>query len=360
VTPFEIAGLVFGLVALLAGGELLVRGAARLATSLGISPLLVGLTVVALGTSSPELAVAVRSAITGQPDFVVGNVVGSNIYNVLLVLGAAALLFPLVVSRRLVRWDVPLLILVSAAVLFMAADGVLTRWHGLLLTIGLIGYFGFSAAFARRDPSATEIATDVLTRGESSTARNVLLMLGGIGLLVGGATWFVDSAVALAEMLGISELVIGLTVVALGTSLPELATTLVAGVRGERDIAVGNVVGSCLVNLLGILGLTSIIAPDGVAVARAALVFDIPVMLAVAVACLPIFFSGHRIDRWEGALFFGYALAYTLYLLLGAIDHAALPAFSGVMIVFVLPLTVLTLAVVGWRSVHRSRSGANG
>jgi cation:H+ antiporter len=360
VTPFEIAGLVFGLVALLGGGELLVRGAARLATALGISPLLVGLTVVALGTSSPELAVAVRSAIAGQPDFVIGNVVGSNIYNVLLVLGLAALVFPLVVSRRLVRWDVPLLIIVSTAVLIMAADGVLTRLHGLLLTIGLLGYFGFSAAFARRDPSAPEIAVEVLTHGRASTTRNIVLLVAGTALLVGGATWFVDSAVALAQVLGLSELVIGLTVVALGTSLPELATTLVAGIRGERDIAVGNVVGSCLVNLLGILGLTSLIAPDGVAVARAALVFDMPVMLVVAIACLPIFFSEHRIDRWEGALFFGYAVAYTLYLLLGALDHAALPAFSGVMIAFVLPLTLVTLLVVGVRALHRSRSGSNG
>jgi cation:H+ antiporter len=356
VTLFEIAGLVVGLAMLLAGGELLVRGAARLATRLGISPLVVGLTVVALGTSTPELAVAIRSALAGQPDFVVGNVVGSNIYNVLLVLGLAALVFPLVVHRRVVRWDVPLLVLVSLGVVAMALDGVLTRGHGLLLTIGLLGYFAFSAVMARRDPTAADVAPDIVTHGSGSTPRNLLLLAAGIGLLMAGAAWFVDSAVVLARVLGLSELVIGLTVVALGTSLPELATTLVAGIRGERDIAVGNVVGSCLMNLLGILGLTSLVAPDGVAVAPAAIAFDIPVMLAVAVACLPIFFTGHCISRWEGALFLAYGAAYTSYLILGAVEHGALPLFSGVMLVFVIPLTVLTLLVVTVRAWTRGSS----
>ena len=180
-------------------------------------------------------------------------------------------------------------------------------------------------------------------------------MIPGLVLLVLGARWLVDGAVTFARQLGVSELIIGLTIIAIGTSLPEIATTVMASLRGERDIAVGNVIGSNLFNLLVVIGVTGIVAPAGVTVPAAALRFDIPVMIAVAVACLPVFFSGGRIARWEGGLFLGYYLAYTAYLILSATRHAALPAFSLVMLGFVLPLTAVTLLVVTGRTLNAAR-----
>jgi cation:H+ antiporter len=177
----------------------------------------------------------------------------------------------------------------------------------------------------------------------------VVFLVSGLGLLVLGSRWLVDGAVEAAEMLGVSQMVIGLTIVAAGTSLPEVATSVVASLRGERDIAVGNVVGSSIFNILAVLGLSSLVSPDGIDVAPALLRFDLPVAIAVALACLPIFFTGHLIARWEGALFFLYYIAYAAYLILAAAKHEALPAYSSVMLAFVLPLTALTIAVLAMR-----------
>ena len=349
-----------GLVALIIGGEGVVRGASFLAAIARIPPVIVGLTVVALGTSSPELAVGISSALAGEPDFVVGNVVGSNIYNVLLVLGGSALLVPLVVERSLIRWDVPVMVVASVGLLLLAGDGILTRSDGIILVAALVLYLAVAVVQARRN--AIVAADDEFARRfaarQRSAARiglHVAAVVVGIGLLVVGAGWVVDGAVDIAERLGLDRLVIGLTVVALGTTMPELVTSLVAALRGERDIAVGNIVGSNLMNILVVAGGTSLLAAGGVHVARAAITFDMPVMLAVAVACLPILFTGHRIDRWEGFLFVGYAAAYTAYLVLQATEHRALGPFNVVMLAFVLPLTAVTVAIVTVRSVRAGR-----
>jgi cation:H+ antiporter len=351
---------VAGLAGLIGGAELLVRGASRLAAAAGISPIVIGLTVVAFGTSAPELAVTVGSAATGQADVALGNVVGSNIFNVLLILGVSALLTPLIVAQRLVRLDVPLVIVASVATLLLGLDGRIDRLDGIVLFAGVVAYVLFLVRQSRRESSAIRDeyvdAFGGAPAGRVSWPVNLVLIGAGLVLLVAGAQALVSAAVTTAEALGLSELVIGLTIVAAGTSLPEVATSILASLRGERDIAVGNVVGSNLFNLLAVLGLGSVISPDGVAVATGALTFDIPVMIAVAVAMLPIFFTGYRVSRWEGAVFVGYYVAYTAYLLLRATDHDALPAFEIAMIGFVLPLTALTLAVVLVRALHRGRS----
>jgi cation:H+ antiporter len=352
-----------GLVILVFGAELLVRGAARLAAGLGIPALVIGLTVVAFGTSAPELAVSIKSAFAGQADIALGNVVGSNIFNVLFILGLAALITPLVVSQQLVRLDVPLMIAVSVLVLLLGLDGHLGRLDGALLFGGLIGYTLFLVRQSRRESAAVqaEYAQEYGTPGRLTRAQwlvNLALVLAGLALLVAGSRWLVDGAVAIARQFGVSELIIGLTIVAAGTSLPEVATSVVASLRGERDIAVGNVVGSNLFNLMSVLGLTSLIAPHGISVPAAALQFDIPVMIAVALACLPVFFTGHLIARWEGALFLGYYLAYMLYLILTVTRNGALPLFSAALIWFVIPLTVLTLVVVTLRALAQRRTGA--
>ena len=339
-----------GLILLILGAEALVRGASRIAARMGVSPLVIGLTVVAFGTSSPELAVGIKSTVAGQGNIAVGNVIGSNIFNVLLILGASALILPLRVSQQLVRLDVPLMIGLSALVLLFVQDQNLGRVDGLVLVTALVVYLSFLFYQGVRNNGN---ATDDFSDGSGSVNRlsdgwliNIALVTGGLAVLVLGSRWLVDSAVAFAQYLGISELVIGLTVVAAGTSLPEAVTSVVAALRGERDIAVGNVVGSNIFNILVVLGITGIIAPGGIDVAIPVVLFDIPIMIVVAFACLPIFFTGGIISRWEGALLLGYYFAYTLYLILDASGHDALTTFSHLLLYYAIPLTAITLVVI--------------
>ncbi|MBW3552755.1 MAG: calcium/sodium antiporter [Gemmatimonadetes bacterium] len=352
-----------GLGLLVAGAEVLVRGAARIALAAGISPLVIGLTVVAFGTSAPELAVTTSAALRGEPDLALGNVVGSNIFNVLVVLGASALVAPLVVSRRLVRLEVPLLTVSATLVLLLALDGLISRVEGAFLLFGAFAYTGLLLQQSRRG-SENGIEAEVAAiagadEGPGGRARrivvDVVLIAAGLGLLVLGSRWLVDGATTFALALGVSELIIGLTIVAAGTSLPELATSIVATFRGQRDMAVGNIVGSNLFNVLLILGAASLVAPAGVPAPAAAVRFDIPVMVGVSVACLPVFFSGLRIARWEGALFLGYYFAYTGYIILAATHHDALAGYRAAMLFFVLPLTAITLLVITLRG-HRRNS----
>jgi cation:H+ antiporter len=377
VSPVTIGLLVAGLALLLVGAEGLVRGASGIATRFGIPPLVVGLTVVAFGTSSPELAVSLRSAFDGQTGIAVGNVVGSNVFNVLFVLGLSALITPLVVSRQLIRVDVPIMIVTSAAVWLLALDGRLSRGEGIALALALAAYLllqlymgmresrdarGAGLAEATRSVPAADPPAGASGRPEGVAGPGVslpvqlLMVAGGLGLLVLGARWLVEGAVSVATVLGLSDLVIGLTVVAAGTSLPEVATSVLASLRGERDIAVGNVVGSNIFNLLGVLGLTAAIAPGGLPVPMGAPGFDLPFMTAAAVACLPIFFTGLAISRWEGGVFLAYYVAYVAYLILRATQHDALPLVSWVMVGFAAPLALF----VGCGAVVQGMRGRRG
>jgi cation:H+ antiporter len=349
-----------GLIFLIVGAEAMVRGASRLAAVLGISPLIIGLTVVAFGTSSPELAVSIKSALSDQASIGVGNVVGSNIFNILFILGLSALIVPLSVSQQLVRLDVPLMIIISVVVLIFSLDGIFSRIEGLSLATSLAIYISFLIFQSRRENGDAKEEDDKKPGVEGNAkygwVKNIAMALFGLALLVLGSRWLVDSAVAFAQHLGVSELVIGLTIVAVGTSLPEVVTSAIAAMRGERDIAVGNVVGSNIFNLLGVLGVASIVAPKGIDVSPAVTGFDIPVMIAVAFACLPIFFTGGVISRQEGALLLGYYVAYTLYLILAASHHDALPSFNAVMLYFVIPLTLITLVIVAVRELRSRKS----
>jgi cation:H+ antiporter len=315
--------LVIGLILLVFGAEALVRGASKLAAAIGISPLVIGLTVVAFGTSAPEMAVSTISGLSGQANIAMGNVVGSNIFNVLFILGVSALVAPLVVAQKLVKIDVPLMIIASLAVYLFSLNGVIGRPEGLVLFAGIIAYTIFLIRQSRRESRAVQAEYaqeygDKEPLSPKAVLKDAALILLGLGLLVLGSKWLVDGAVAIAQKLGVSDLVVGLTIVAAGTSLPELATSVVASIRGERDIAVGNVVGSCLFNLLAVLGLAGVVSPNGIAVSSQALRVDIPVMIAVAVVCLPIFFTGSRISRKEGALLLGGYIVYMAYLILTA------------------------------------------
>lgn len=342
---------------------MLVRGASKAASGLGISPLIIGLTVVAFGTSSPELAVSIGGAVSGQADIALGNVVGSNIFNVLFILGLSAVIVPLTVSQQIIRFDVPLMIIVSFAVLFIGLDQVISRFDGLLLVAGLALYIGILVVLSLRAHSSKnepdqKLNTEDDSQGQVNWLINIFLVVAGLALLVLGSRWFVNSAVSFAAYLGVSELIIGLTIVAAGTSMPEVVTSIIAAIRGERDIAVGNVVGSNIFNILGVLGISGMLAPSGISVSESIMAFDIPLMIAVAIACLPIFFTRGVISRWEGALFIGYYIAYTLYLVFNATQHDLLPIFSTVMLYFVIPITVVTIIVIVIQEIQGKRNSA--
>ena len=350
-----------GLALLVAGGELLVRGAAGIARTLGLSPLVIGLTVVAFATSAPELAVTLDAALSGEPGLAVGNVVGSNIVNVLLILGLSALVLPLVVTSRVVRVDIPVMLAVSVAALVVALDGQVSAGDGAALLAVLVAYTVGSVVVGRRRGQGAPLEPPP-PEGSPPVWQSVLLALAGLGLLVVGARLMVTGATTIAEGLGVSSAVVGLTVVALGTSLPELATSLVAVRRGERDIAVGNVVGSNIFNIGAVLGLAAAVAPGGVPVDPAILAVDLPLMVAAAGALLPVAFTRFRLSRAEGALFVALYVAYLAYLVLDATGHDAQQGFATVMLWFVLPLvavTLVALAAYEWRRhARRGRPAA--
>ncbi|WP_216694898.1 calcium/sodium antiporter [Dietzia psychralcaliphila] len=378
-SALTVLALAVGFVLLIGGGEVLVRGAGGLAATLGISPLVVGLTVVAFATSAPEFAVSVDAALSGYPGLAVGNVVGSNIANILLILGLTAIVAPLVAKSRIVRVDIPIMVLFSVVALLVALDGTISFLDGLLLFAGLVAYTvativisrkqdGGRAAAASEDPvgdgagggAARDAAAGDAAAGDDPAGGasagetrssgvasshpvlvNSVFVVVGVALLVVGARLLVAAASDLASAWGMSDLVIGLTVVAVGTSLPEFATSVVAAIRGERDLAIGNIVGSNIFNIGAVLGIASLITP--IDVAPGAVRFDLPIMLAVSLALLPIAFTGMAIKRWEGLLFTGFYAAYVVYVVLQAADHDAMDPFSAAMLWFVIPITALWL-----------------
>lgn len=364
--PITLVLFVVGLGALVGGAEVLVRGASRLATTVGVSPLVVGLTVVAFGTSAPELAVGISSALAGQPDIALGNVVGSNIANVLLVLGLAAMVVPVVTGMRLVRREVPLMIAASAFLWLMTLGGQIGRLEGILLVAGILAYTAFLVRSSRREAAAVraEFAAEFgvgAGRGLRAVAANLVLAAVGLAMLLVGSNWIVEGAVALATTLGIPEIVVGLTIVAVGTSLPEMATSILAGLRGHRDIAVGNVVGSCIFNILMVLGTAAIVAPTPLVVSPSLLAVDLPLMVAAALACLPILYTGRLVDRREGALLLGFYAAYLGYLILVALGDPAADSFGRVLILGAVPVAGVVLAALALRQWAASRgTDANG
>lgn len=370
-----IAALLGGLVLLVVGGEVLVRGASSIATAAGLSPLVVGLTVVSFATSAPEFAVTMQAVADGSPGLAVGNVVGSNIANILLVLGVAAVITPLAVKSPVVQRDVPVMVAMSLLVTVLSFNGVIAQWQGALLVAVLVSYLVWTVRISRREEAAAaQLAeagaedTDdpVVAEAEEATRRNPPLVLSGglvivgVALLVGGATMLVNGATSVARSFGLSDLVIGLTIVAIGTSLPELATSVIAAKRGQRDLAVGNAVGSNIFNLGAVLGFASLFTPGGIVIPEAASNFDFVLMTGVALLLLPVVYTGMAVARWEGVMFLLYYAAYTVYLLLSSAEHAALQPFSVVMTLFVIPLTamMLTILIVAERARRQSEATA--
>ena len=349
--------LVVGLVLLVVGADVLGRGAARLAANFGIPSLVIGLTVVAFGTSAPELAVSVKAAYSGQAELAIANVVGSNIFNILFILGVSAIIAPLVVSQQLIRQDVPIMIGVSLLAVLMALDGQINRLEAAVLALGLIVYTSFLFYQGRKQGAdAVDGEVDELLSVEVPAWKNILLVVGGLILLVLGARWLVQSAVEIASAWGVSEAVIGLTIIAMGTSLPEVMTSIVAALKGERDIAIGNVVGSNIFNVLSVLGISGVVSPTPLLAGAQMAQIDIPVMLGVAALCAPLFFTGAIVSRIEGALFLVLYGAYVWLLIAMALALYYLPSLQAGIFYGLLPAVALFVVVSLVVDLRRKRT----
>ena len=359
----DIVYIVLGLIALVAGGELLVRGASRIALLWGVSPLVVGLTVVAFGTSAPEAAVSILSSFKGASGVAVGNVMGSNIFNILAVLGLSALVAPLAVHQQVVRIEASLGVAVTLLLTGLIVDGVIGRVDGAILFFGILAYTFWAVRQSRAE--SIEIQEEYTREFGAKLRRNghmalpALVIAAGVAILVLGSNLLVNGASAMAKRLGVDDLVIGLTIVAAGTSLPELATSVIAGLKQERDIAVGNVVGSNLFNILFVLGLAGMAAPAGLAVPPEALRFDVWVMLGVAGLALPVFFSGYRISRWEGAVFLFFYAMYLCFIVLSATGRQDLTAFKIAVLCFMIPMLVLIIGTAAWQLLFSKKIPAS-
>lgn len=299
------------------------RAASRLAASLGISPMMLGLTVVAIGTSMPELAIGITAASQGSGALAVGNIAGTNVVNILLILGLSAALRPLPLHRRDIKLNCPAIVAATSAMAILAWDGALTRADGAALFFAAVVYTLLLVRVARAESSAVKAEFRHLYGAQPPVKKTAKVrVLEGLALVVAmaltviGADLLVEGAVTMARQMGISEAVIGLTIVAVGTSAPELATTVVATIKDERDVAVGNLIGSSVYNIFVILGLTCLFSPLPLEVERQLLLIDIPLMVAVAVLCVPVFITGQRLSRTEGAMLVGMYLAYLGSLLL--------------------------------------------
>ena len=306
--------IIGGSIGLFIGAEGLVRGASSLAIRLGISPLVVGLTVVAFATSSPELVVSIKAAIEGNPGIVVGNVVGSNICNIALILGVAAMISPMSVKTQVIKREIPIMIIVSVILLLILVDDTITRVEGVFLVIGIITYIILGYKYSIKEKDNIEVIKEfeeIIPKSPYKIWKSLIFMLAGLGLLVLGSNLFVDGAVAIAEKFGVSQAVIGLTIVAFGTSLPELTTSIVASFKNENDIAIGNAVGSNVFNILSVLGISSLVRPMA---GTGITMVDLSIMMFFTILILPLSRSKFTLRRGEGVLLFCGYIAYMIYL----------------------------------------------
>jgi cation:H+ antiporter len=346
-----------GLVLLVIGADLLVKGAARLAANFGVPALVIGLTVVAFGTSAPELAVSVKAAFSGQAELAIANAVGSNIFNVLFILGVAAVVSPLIISKQLIRQDVPIMVVVSIVAMVMTLNGNINKWEAGILALGLLAYTAFLFFQGKKkgaDVSDEEV--EEMLKVPVPAWKNILMVVGGLALLVWGARWLVQSAVEIATAWGVNEAVIGLTIVAAGTSLPEVVTSVVATIKGQRDIAVGNVVGSNIFNILCVLGLSGLVSPTPLLAGEQLATIDIPVMVGVAVLCVPLFFIGAILHRIEGLLFLALYVAYVWYLVAMALSQPYLSTLQNGILYGLLPVVVLYVVIAFIHDIRQRRA----
>lgn len=304
--------LIGGLILLIAGGEILVRGSVGLAKRFNVSPLIIGLTIVSFGTSSPELLVSVKAAISGYGSISLGNVIGSNIGNIAIILGIASLIYPISISKQIVKREMPILIVVTLVSILFLLDGKLTRLEGAIFFIGLIVYIYLGYKLSKQYSNETIYSPEAEVTKPMNIYLAILYIIGGLALLIYGGDLFVDGAVEIAKKFNLSEAVIGLTIVAVGTSLPELFTSLIAALKKESDIAIGNIIGSNIFNLFGILGLTAIVKPIST---QGINLIDFGMMLLLTLFLFPLLKTGMKLTRLEGLFLISTYVGYVIYLL---------------------------------------------
>ncbi|WP_020401844.1 calcium/sodium antiporter [Gracilimonas tropica] len=342
-----VALFILGLVILIAGAELFLNSVDKFGLAWSVSPVVMGLTVVAFATGAPELAISLQAAADGKPDLVLGNILGSNIANILLILGIAGLVKPLKITNRIIKIDVPVVIGASVLLFILSLDGELAPLDGIIILAALMIYSIFVYRQIRQDQKNNQKNNEENPSklDEPVNAwfytKYILILLVGLVFIVLGSRWMVDSAVEIAGALGISELIIGLTIVSIGTSLPEVATSLSAVRHNDSDTAVANVMGSNLYNIFLTLGLTIVVAPGALSVSPDALKLDMPFMIIVALACLPLFWPGKVLGRAEAAGFLFYYAAYLTYLVFIAIGHPFKESVEWLMLWVIAPITLL-------------------
>lgn len=380
----DVVTFVAGIAGLLVAANLVVSGASQIGIRFGLSPAVVGLTILAFGTSAPELAVVGQSVAADDTELAVGGIIGSNIANILLVVGLIAALRSIRVESRVVTTDVPIMIGASFLFLVFALDSTIGRGEALILLMGIVGFTVWTirstrngsevvAAQAGPDPGRPEDGDQRSDDGgqgrAASTGRSpridtrpipwlVVQVLIGIGGLALAAQVVVGAAENIAAELGVPELIVGLTIVAIGTSAPEIVTSVVAALRGQADLAVGNAFGSNIFNIMFVLGAVGFVSPRGIAISDEALALDVPVMLAAAVACIPVLVTDHILRRWEGLVFLGYYVAYIAFLVLDAADHDASDDLVRYVGWIAIPLTLITFATVAVRHLRRGSTSA--
>ena len=304
--------LVGGAISLFVGADLLIRGSSTLAIRLGISPLVIGLTIVAFATSSPELIVSITAALKGNSGITLGNIIGSNICNIGLILGLSAAISPFTAQLQIVKREIPVMIFVNVLLVVFLIGGNINRIEGAIMFLGMISYifFSYRMALKTKDEKKEEVIHKAVSKKQMKFWVSILLILGGLLLLAAGSELFVKGSIQIAKTLGVSDVVIGLTLVAFGTSIPELITSVVAAVKKENDLAFGNIIGSCIFNILSIVGISSLIVPLKSTDIK---IYDLIVMLAFSVLLLPLSKSGLIIKRWEGILLFTFYLVYIVF-----------------------------------------------
>ena len=308
-----------GLVVIILGAEFVLRGSSYIATRLGIKPIIIGLTIVSIGTSAPELAVGITAVSEGRSDIAVGNIAGTNMLNILFILGLSAMMRPLKIHLLSIRLDVPVMVAAAVVLFIMSLDGVLSTIDGILLLLGGTVYvialirFSRKASVKLKQEFSVEFSKEALVPRHSKgiVVLYGLMLIAGIALTILGADLLVAGAVQIAASMGVSDALIGLTIVAIGTSAPELATTIMATIKDERDVAIGNLIGSSISNIVVILGVICVVSPGGVLVSSDILWLDLPLAAAVAIVCYPVFKSDRTVTRLEGTLF---VLAYLAYM----------------------------------------------
>jgi len=343
---FALAQFIIGLLVVGLGAEWLVKSSVRLSRILSIAPVIVGLTIVSFGTSAPELAVGISASLSGQMELAVGNIVGSNIFNILVIVGLSALLKPILVHSNIIRMDLPIMLGASILFLIFAQNGSIHRIEGSFLGAGLIAYIALQIWLVKKGKTskAQEELEEILEEGPTTLPKGQSALIGllfvvGLAALVLGAQWMVSGATTLAQWFGVSELLIGLTIVAIGTSIPEVATSVVAALRGHSDIAIGNAVGSNIFNIFAVGGICAFVSPLPLVVSAEALQIDTLIMIGAALLCLPLFLSNFRVDRWEGLAMLGLYGLYLFNLYVRGVGGDGTPSFFlnlGLLLLFAL------------------------